>query len=205
MKKIIVSGCSITHGAETVNGFMHPDNVKHSYSFHLSQWLGVDLSNVALSGSSNDYILHSLIDQIDKNDPEQIHSVLAAWTSVNRLHWINKGRHWFFIPGWASSMNNLYDWNFYQHPNSQAFITGDSQEILDILNNQHRFFIDNYLDDAVFLNKRLSDYKSLLQSYCDIRHIRLVQIDILDYWSKKTHPNAEDHLALAHKLHKDFF
>ena len=203
--KLIVGGCSITHGAETVNGFMHPDNVKNSYSWHLAEWLDLDLVNLALSGGSNDDIFHAVINEIDKNHPAQIHSVFVAWTGINRLHWVNKDRHWFFIPGWASSMKDLYDWEFHQHPTSQIFITGDTPEVLDQLHDQHRFLVDNYLDDHDFLSKKLTNYKSALQSHCDSRNIPLVQIDIMKYWRLSKHPTAAEHLELAKIFQRDFF
>ena len=34
--KLLVSGCSVTHGCELYNGFMHPENIKLSYSQHLA-------------------------------------------------------------------------------------------------------------------------------------------------------------------------
>lgn len=34
--KLLVSGCSVTHGYELYNGFMHPENIKLSYSQHLA-------------------------------------------------------------------------------------------------------------------------------------------------------------------------
>jgi hypothetical protein len=205
MKKLIIGGCSITHGAETVNGFMHPDNIKNSYSQHIARHLGVDLINVALSGGSNDDIFHSLVEQIDVTDSEHIHSVIAAWTSVSRLHWVNKGRHWFFIPGWASSMDNLYQWQFHRHPSKTTFISGDSEAVLDTLHDQHRFFVENYLDDYQYLNKKLSNYKSALQSHCDNKNIRLVNINIFDLWAKNSHPSALEHMELAQQIQLKFY
>jgi hypothetical protein len=205
MKKLIISGCSITHGAETVNGFMHLDNITNSYSYHLAKWMNLDLVNVALSGGSNDDIFHSLMQEIDNTPSEQIHSVVAAWTGVNRLHWVNKGRHWFFIPGWASSMENVYDWQFHQHSTDKAFITGDSDSILETLYDQHRFLIDNYLDDSKYLGKKLLHYKKALGSYCEQRSIKLIDINIMDEWKEPRHPTADEHSKLAMKFYQKFY
>ena len=60
MRKLLVSGCSMTHGAELYNGFMHPENIKLSYSQHLANMLDCELINVALSAGSNEYIFHSI-------------------------------------------------------------------------------------------------------------------------------------------------
>jgi hypothetical protein len=204
-QKLIVGGCSITHGAETVDGFMHPENVLNSYSYHLSKILDYELINLALSGCCNDDIFHSLIKQIDSVAPEQIGCVMAAWTAPNRLHWINKGRHWFFIPGWASSMEDLYNCTFHQHPTNSAFITGDSDQILETLYNLHKFFIDNYLDDSNTSNEKLSNYKSALRSHCENKKIKLIQFNIFDYCSGPGHPTIQQHIELADKFNKDFF
>jgi hypothetical protein len=184
---------------------MHPDNIKHSYSSYLANWLDLDLINLALSGGSNEDIFHSLIGEIDKTNSKDIDSVIAAWTSVNRLHWINKGRHWFFIPGWASSMDDLIKWKFHQHPTAAAFITGDSDHILETLNNQHHFFIENYLDDHDYLNKKLYNFKSALFEYCNHKKIKFISIDIFSEWTKPSHPTREEHLDLAKKFYKKFY
>jgi hypothetical protein len=204
-KKLIICGCSITHGAETVNGFMHADNIKNSYSNHIASWLGLDLINVALSGGSNEYIFHSLLEEINKIEATDIHSVVAAWTAVGRLHWVNKGRHWFFIPGWASSMKNLYDWEYHQHHSKAVYITGDSDDILETLHDQHQFFIDNYLDDLSYLKKKLDNFKSALQTYCDHKKIKFISIDIFDEWRMGRHPTAQEHLNLAKEFYKKFY
>ena len=205
MKKLIISGCSITHGAETVNGFMHPDNITNSYSYHLAKWMDLDLVNVALSGGSNDDIFHSLMQEINSTPTEQIHSVVAAWTCVNRLHWVNKGRHWFFISGWASSMENLYDWEFHQHSTHTAFITGDSNSILETLHDQHRFFIDNYLDDSEYLEKKLLNYKRALRSCCEQKSIKFIDINIMDEWKEPRHPTCDEHIKIARKFYQKFY
>jgi hypothetical protein len=83
--KLLVSGCSITHGAELYNNFMHPENIKKSYSAHLAKILDVDLINVAMSAASNEYIFHSLLEEIKKNN--DLHSVIVMWTTSGRLYW----------------------------------------------------------------------------------------------------------------------
>jgi len=204
-KKLLISGGSITHGAETVNGFMHPDNITNSYSYHLAKWMDLDLVNLALSGGSNDDIFHSLIQEINNTPSEHIHSVIADWTRVNRLHWVNKGRHWFFAPGWASSMENLYDWEHHQHSTNAAFITGDSDSILKTLYDQHRFFIDNYLDDSEYLEKKLLNFKKALRSHCEQKNIRFIDIDMWDEWKEYRHPTADEHLQLARRFYDKFY
>jgi len=199
----------MTHGAETAHGFMHAENLQYCWPTLLASNLGTDVVNLALCGGDNDYIFHSLIDAIESHASQETHSVIAAWTSPIRLYWQNKGRHWFFIPGWASSMKNLYDWEFNQHATTDAFITSDSKDLLDLLESQHRFFIDNYLDDLQYHLDKLGNYRVALKSLCQSRGIKFVDFVIFDikgpWQSQKRHPNIQEHQLMALEIQKKFY
>ena len=105
--KLLVSGCSVTHGAELHNGFMSTENIKQSFSAHLAEKLGLELINVALSGGSNEYIFHSAIQQIQQCS--DISHVLIAWTSICRLCWKANGRYYFFLPIFFLASSNLHN------------------------------------------------------------------------------------------------
>jgi len=107
MKTLLVSGCSITHGSELFNDFMHPENIKLSYSQHLADRLNCNLLNVALSAASNEYIFHSIVDAL--GEIQNIHSIIVMWTAYCRLYWKTNDRHYFFHNGNATSMENLFD------------------------------------------------------------------------------------------------
>jgi dsRNA-specific ribonuclease len=102
-------------------------------------------------------------------------------------------------------MENLYDWKFHQHPTDTVFITGDSDSILGTLYDQHRFFIDNYLDDSKYLEKKLLNYKRALRSYCQQRSIKLIDINMMDEWKEPRHPTVAEHSKIARKFYQKFY
>jgi hypothetical protein len=215
MKKLIVAGCSITHGSETYNSFMHLENVKHSYSQHIADYLGVDLDNIALAGVGNDHIFQSTVTAIKNN--KNIHSVIVAWTSCQRLSWINKGRHWFFIPGWASSVDNVFEFNPINEESAGVHFTSDQFELMTDLKTQHKFLVDNYLDDLSELKVRLLNYSTAIQAICQERNIKLVELSSLlpevgyffdpnGAWRiEGRHPSKLEHQAIADEIIEKFY
>jgi hypothetical protein len=207
MKKLLVSGCSVTHGAELYNGFMHPENVKKSFSQHLSNKLGCDLVNVALSAASNEYIFHSLAEQIKKiND---IHSVVVVWTTPERLYWKSKNRHYFFLGNFATSMVDLNNFKMHDKQINNCWFTGDNNDIVERISTAHRFFVTDYFDfdrDTQYLD----NYKFALSEICNFRNIKLVSLEWNDLatteWrTQGRHPDATEHIQIAELIHKQYY
>lgn len=207
-RTLLVSGCSITHGAELHNGFMSSENVKKSFSAILAERLNLDLVNVALSGSSNEYIFHSIIEELDKH--ENLSSVIVVWTSHSRLHWKSKDRHWFFLPTWASSMEDLENFEMHDKVVNGVWYTGDSAEILEELEKHHKFFVLNYLDSKN-LESKLLHYRLALKSICEVRKINLIDLSIMDLPTVKEciykgrHPNEKEHKLIADFIFSKYF
>ena len=218
---LLVGGCSFTHGCETYNGFMHSKNVENSYSHHLAKQLDVDLINLALSGASNDYIFFSLASQLRKRDPSQIHSVIAAWTNVNRLTWRCQDRYWLYNAPWSTTSRSLAhdqlefsDWGKNIEKGGVWFNVDDNQ-YLDSLMDTHKFFIDNYLCDTDELNEKLFSYSESLRAMCQTRNIKLIELQVYGISSEfsgyriKTphnkHPTAQEHEKIAQELYQEFY
>ena len=217
---LIVAGCSVAHGCETYNGFMHPENVRKSFSQHLANRIGVNLCNIALSGASNDYIFFSAIQELEKS--KNIHSLIVSWTSISRLTWNNNNRYWMFIPGWATSIerysnHEFAEWKRNIQDGSTSF-NSDRPEDIDILKSQHRFFIDNYLYDLNTLTERLQVYRIALQAICKERDIKLVEITPFNLsngvyryghgqpWNiRARHPTKEEHVLIAQEIFDKFY
>lgn len=205
---LLVSGCSITHGAELYNGFMSPENIKQSFSAELAKRLNLNLVNVALSGGSNEYIFHSVIEEIYKH--ANIETVIVIWTSRNRFYWKKKNRHWFILPNWASSISNLENFQIYDKTINGVWYTSDSDEVLENLENIHKFFVLNYFDN-IELIKKLNHYKKALTEICKSENIKLISMStaelehIGNWFNKKRHPNAQEHLLIADFIHKRFY
>jgi hypothetical protein len=206
MKKLLVSGCSVTHGAELYNQFMHPENVKLSYSQHLAEKLGYELINVALSASSNEYIFHSLIQELKNN--QEIVSVVVMWTTTGRLYWNSKGRHYFFNGNFTSSMKDPVNFKMHDKQIDDCWFTGDSDEIVDKISKFNKFIVTDYFD----INeerKKLSHYQMALKAVCEVKKIKLIELtwDFIDgLWKEQgRHPNALEHKQTAEKIYKTYY
>jgi hypothetical protein len=206
--KLLVSGCSITHGAELHNNFMHPENVKKSYSQHLANKLDLELLNVALSAGSNEYIFHSTVEKIQKNN--DIDSVLVMWTTTGRLHWKCNNRHYFISGNFASSMIDLVNFKMHDKTVDGCWFTGDNDDIVNKLAETHKFFVTDYFDSNEELSK-LKNYSMTLQALCNQKKIKLVEltwkdIDQIGTWqSEGRHPNTIEHKDIADMVYKEYY
>lgn len=206
-KKLLVSGCSITHGSELYNGFMHEENVKRSYSAYLSRALDTELVNVALSGASNEYIFHSIMDNL--HSISNIHSVVVMWTSNERLYWKNQNRHWFVLPNWASSMVDLVNFEMHDKLKHGAWITGDNDQVVDELCDIYPFFIQNYFDSQE-MAKKTQNYRRAIQAQCDAAQIKLVELTVNDLITNKLiphikHPSDSEHESIAKFIMENYY
>ena len=205
--KLLVSGCSVTHGAEIYKGFMHPENVKKSYSQHLANKLGLELLNVAMSAGSNEYIFHSIVDQIQKyND---IDSVLVMWTSTDRIYWKCNNRHYFILGHMATSKVDCFNYIKHEKNVNGAWFTGDDDDIVNKLAEVHKFFVMDYFDKKEALAK-LQNYSMLLDVLCNQKNIKLIQLtwkDIRDVWGSnpQKHPTVEEHEKIADLIYTRYY
>jgi len=204
--KLLVSGCSITHGAELYNGFMHPENIKKSYSQHLANKLGLELLNVALSAGSNEYIFHSIVEQIEKNN--DIDSVLVMWTTTGRIYWKCKNRHYFILGNFASSMIDLVDFKMHDKTVNGSWFTGDNDNIVNKLAEMHKFFVTDYFDNNEEYAK-LKNYSTVLTALCAQKKIKLIQLtwkDIKEVWKlSQAHPTVLEHEKIADLIYARYY
>jgi len=208
MRKLLVSGCSVTHGAELYNGFMHPENIKLSYSQHLANILDCELINVAYSSGSNEYIFHSIIEEITKQS--DIHSVLVMWTTEGRLYWQSNNRHYFFNAWGAISLVDLINPEYHRRDLPNYNLTSDSEEALNELSNVYKFIISNYFDYNQEI-KKLNHYRLALKSICLDQGIKLVDLTwqsnqiVSKCMTSAQHPTAEEHKQIAIDIYKEYY
>ena len=206
LKKLLVSGCSVTHGAELYNGFMSPENIKQSFSADLAKKLNLELINVALSGGSNEYIFHSIIDALENH--QDIDRVLVVWTGPTRLYWKCNNRHYFILPSWASSMVDLENFDMHDSQQNGVWITGDSDEIVQTLQHTHRFFVDHYFDNEES-SKKMKHYDLCLTKLCsslNIPYLSLNMSRIAWAWNNQPrHPTADEHLKISNYIYNTFY
>jgi hypothetical protein len=208
-KVLLVSGCSMTHGAGLHNNFVHPENVKKSFSQHLANKLNCQLLNVALSASSNEYIFHSILEQIKKL--KNIHSIVVVWTTTGRLYWNSDGRHYFFLGDFASSMVDPVNFKMHDKTINGCWFTGDNDNIVDRISNAHQFFVTDFFDHTREM-QLLADYKFALEEICKLRELKLISLEWKDIeiddvpWIKEVrHPNASEHERIAELIYKKYY
>lgn len=220
---LLVSGCSLTHGCEIYNSFMHPKNVEGSYSKIIADELGLDLKNIALSGGSNEWIFMSTMEQIRKLD--NIHSVIVAWTGLSRLTWTHKERFWMICGPWATSIKRISpdgmefpDWKRNINEGNVWFNT-DDLDCLEALKKHHRLFVDHYLDDYDGLKEKLLSYSMALRAVCETKGLKLVELAAYPEvkipgayyfgdkksWRRLSHPDAEGHKDIAEEILNKFY
>lgn len=124
---LYTNGDSHTAGAETVSYFCfaeddtryrhlgrqpHPDCIKLSYGYKLSQKLGAEFATGAESASSNDRIIRSTREYLKSNTPDLI---IIGWTSWEREEWWHEatGKYWqvsAWLPGrdWPDEIKNKH-------------------------------------------------------------------------------------------------
>ena len=220
---LLVSGCSLTHGCEIYNSFMHTKNVEGSYSQIIADKLDLDLKNTALSGGSNDWIFSSLMEQIRKLD--NIHSVIVAWTGLSRLTWTHRERFWMMCGPWATSIKRISpdgmefpEWKRNINEGNVWFNT-DDLDCLEDLKKYHRLFVENYLDDTTGLREKLLSYSLALRSTCESKGLKLVELAAYPdakipsayyfgdgkAWRKSSHPDHEGHKEIAKEILENFY
>jgi len=204
--KLLVSGCSITHGADLHNGFMSDENVKQSFSAHLATHLDLELINVALSGGSNEYVFHSVVDAITKHT--DISQVLVVWTFPLRLHWKSQSRHYFILPSWASSMIDLENFVMHDKQKNNVWFTGDSDTIVDTLADSHKFFVEHYFDQGELLKKR-KHYDLCLKHLCLSKNLSYQSFQVGEIFdpvdTSPRHPTAQEHKNIAEFLYQQYY
>ena len=87
MKKLIVSGDSNTD--LSFRSVFHPE-MDFSYKKwpqHLAEHLGMELVCLGKMGKGNQYIYHSLFDEIIKTPKDEIGLVVAGWSQAMRKDW----------------------------------------------------------------------------------------------------------------------
>ena len=223
MKKLIVSGCSVTHGSELYHPFYHENNTIDAYPAVVANGLGIEHINLAMPGGSNEYIFHSLAQRIDKINATDIHSIIVAWTFVDRFYWKNGKRHWFFNPGWACTTEDLLQSGQYNLKDNGVSFSSDQEHLLPALKAQHRMLVENYFTDhqtRSHLGVKTLHYSLALRALCHEKNIKLVEIDAarnkhlntwqleslgLDYINQARHPNVLEHKTIGQYILDNFY
>ena len=210
-KKLLVSGCSVTHGAELHHPFMSTENIRRSFSQKLADKLNCQLVNVALSAASNEYIFHSLVDLIaNVYLYQEIHSILVVWTSDTRMTWKCNDTTYIIHPSFATALEDVYKKPHVIRDKKSMYISADTNHLAGDLSRSITFFTRHVIDPVELAKKRLH-YELCLKTLCDQNNIRLIQCHVSDFekfgtWSEEgRHPNADEHEKIADVIYKGYY
>ena len=79
--KLLVNGCSFTGG----NDVIHDENgiLTETPDYVWSNHTGIDTTNIAIAGNSNDKIIRTTLEHLSNNDDYD--GVIIQWTALYRL------------------------------------------------------------------------------------------------------------------------
>lgn len=210
-KKLIVAGCSFTHGAELDHPYMSERNIELSWSQYIADHLDCELVNIALSACSNDWIFHRTIDAItQKND---IHSVIVCWTYPGRFTWRADGSIYHLQSSFFCAHKDPFNFRpIYDYNNAPkgTLIRSESQEHADELGAMHPYMIRNFIDPGEFTENQ-KRYQVSLTALCIQKNIKLVHTHPMHYKDIGTfdregrHPNAEEHVEISKRIIQEFY
>lgn len=206
-KQLLVSGCSVTHGTELYNTWVHPNNVEMSFSKKLADKLDCDLVNVALPAGSNEYIFHSIVEKFQTLD--NIHSIIVVWTSTGRLCWQTDDRYYFFSSNFASSMCDLQNFKMHDKTINNCWFTGDNHDIVNKISSVHSFFVTDFFDHHRE-TCQLKNYQLCIQALCDLKKIQFIslnweEINIGHWLQAARHPNLDEHNQIADFIFQKYY
>ena len=163
-------------------------------------------------------IFHSVMQQIFTC--RDVHSVVVAWTNLERISWTNNNRRWNFVPVWAGTY----------YSNGQATLAATSRQgmvefaadqkvFLPQLSDLHKFFTLNYFSDRKDLENKLMNYSQALNAVCVSKNIKLVELAALhnnlgtaylfdpkgSWRGERRHPNADEHKLIAQEIIARFY
>jgi len=122
MKRLVTYGCSHTFG----EGVTNPE--KNSWPAILSTKLNIPVLNLGISGGSNRYIQHEVVNtNLGKND-----IVVILWTYPDRYHFFeNRSKHTGLINVWSESKNSKFWFKNLNNTYNEQF---DNQTIVNHVN-----------------------------------------------------------------------
>jgi len=210
LKKIIVAGCSFTHGAGTDHPYMSKRNIELSYSQYIADQLHCDNHNIAMSACSNDWIFHRTVDKILQGG--DIHSVIVCWTYSARMTWRSNGNIYNLHPTlFCAHKNPMNFQKFYDGDAPKGtLVRAETREHADELSDMHPYVVRNMVDDAEFQENQ-KRYSKTLQAFCQQQNIVLHETHPMNYRNIGTfhkesrHPNAEEHVEIGKRIMDQYY
>lgn len=154
----------------------HPDNLKVSYGYNLADQLGATLACDAESASSNDRIIRTTKQYLEKNTPS---AVVIGWATWEREEWLHDDIYWQVNAGgigndWPQEIANRYkEWVIH---------TEDNYAKKELEQHEKIWQFHNYLKDIPHL---------FFNTYSCFAHIRLNHLPRYDWGNSYIDPYKE--------------
>jgi hypothetical protein len=196
--KLLATGCSITHGLETVVNNYDLANIEFSYAKYLADHYQAEYCNVAYPGASNEMIFHRTVEHLTTQ--HYTHCVVG-WTSLHREAWEKDNVVWTFNVNYGQcNDNNIVEQPFVKrHP--IAKLLANRTELVKQVQQFWEVINIKLLND--FPEQKLNHYRSLVQLLCQTKNIKLIELSVLlngqvnlfnlNYNGRGHHPNCEEH------------
>lgn len=207
---MLVTGCSFTHGSETVTEGYSIENIQYSYARYFAEYMHLNYLNVAYPGASNEFIFHRTI----KNITENVAFVLVAWTTDGREVWENKNEVFAF-----NSLYGAYDhvdqnetYTLEEHYNL-AKIVSSNEWNLETVKHIHNALLHKFTSEDY--DTKLKHYSKLIDMYCNVLNIPCHQVKVLPNGLDVTdigkgsftgdkHPTRKQQIDIFNKLKADY-
>lgn len=205
-KKLLVAGCSITHGHETVVGNYDIRNTQYSYAKYVADHLGAEYQNVSYPGASNEFIFHRAMEELASGNYTDC---LVAWTSLHRDAWEKDSLKWTFNLNYGACTDiSSTELPFVKTHKIAKFHSNVRERLNEVVSYWDTLRIRVLNDD---LEKKLKHYRLAIKSVCDTKNVRLVEINALpnsevlytlsgSWLNRGVHPTKAEHRAMAEKL-----
>jgi hypothetical protein len=210
-RKLLVAGCSITHGLETVHHWFSQENIQNSYGKFIADHLQADYVNIAYPGASNEMIFHRIVNALTTNDYTDC---IIGWTSLHREAWENNNMTWTFNFNYGAFTDNNIDEMPFIKNHRLAKITSNVKEKLNDVYNYYNTLRVKLLTDN--LENKFKNYRLLIQKLCVSKNIDLKEFTVteeIDNLTKITgrwllqgrHPNKQEHQQISKFLISNFY
>lgn len=228
---IVAFGCSITHGCELVHPYQHEDNTINSYPQLVANQIGSSCINYGLCGISNEGIFHMILNKVSQH--KDVNTIIVGWTASMREYWFANGRHWFVIPSWTATMEDVekqpteikdYVKDYSKGRNSQIItdhrprMVSDNKDYLEELELGYNFLTKNKFDEEEYKIKK-KHYIESTRLYCQSKNIKLIEttslesvddisifIDNIGKWREGiNHPSNFEHQLIAKRIIEQYY
>jgi hypothetical protein len=208
---MLTAGCSIAHGQGTIIDQYDKNNYRYSYPNLIAQLLGINCDNFSIPAASNEFIFHSIIENLYFKNYTHC---LVAWTALGRDAWSSGNEIWCANLHHAAYLNLDKPIDLFVEDKA---VSNDPIMLQKLLKYHEALPIKLASDDQL---RKLKHYSSLITEICRVKNINLVQVSSLTNGlnchlitqslmasreKNSTHPNKIAHQYWANEIYQKFY